>query len=862
MCATPVSAHADYFTNVPMRDDAPVNKYFSLSSLTQLKGLALTGNNFKEGLPEVVGTLTTLTELLLDWCQLQDLPESLSKLSQLEELDISGNKLKEVPEAVFHLTELKELDISGNYELTKIDEKVMALNKLQMLNCYGCSKLISPPYAVCQDGIHAIREYFKVLSQGREIEVCNAPVAIVGNFLAGKTSIVKSLRQGKRVLTKRSESDVSFIDEATKGFEVHDLKLPDSTANLIDHGGQDVYHIAYQYALKENNIPLFVVSFKHFLEISHKKGSQVAAKKTCWDWMSHLYLSCPFLGPPLLVFTHADAVTSQSVEVCKDNFLEEIEHLRRNMLAEEREFYGTKQGEFQKILHLSNTKAPVFHPEEVFIFSDDQSDTSNIEKLKLALGKRCKTFKTIIPEAWNEITQFVTDQTDKSVINLSLIEEKYSVKESHTVLRYMHNTGSILWYNQIASLKPFVFHQIRHISETISLLFHHQPEEQWKERLATFTSFLYQGRQINKRKYEEMVEDFKHDGILDTALLYYLLTKESGKFPGEVSVELLKSFKVLHGRVRKRSKEYYLIPFASQSSMDGSWETDGDLQLRLGIEFGGLPLPIYAFHLAIVKFLNVETSLHSTMKVRNNGSTIYHGESSTHFVHFFAEQRVTVQVSTSAQLLASSWKRLIKTTQLILEYITSTWKACRPSVKVVCPHCLYLRDPHPGTFVDPDWLCPLFSTVADHPMKCQLKVDAEGFSGFQPTFCSKREAEGKASGRPTIPSPLVYPCYSLSDDETQKVTEYLSKVISQRHAISSAHLRPQAVSSSKQDVRGKRVQLQSHITAEGDDSELSDSLDYLDEHQAELAIISLRVKSSKKAWAKKLFDSSSVSFFS
>ncbi|XP_067946316.1 malignant fibrous histiocytoma-amplified sequence 1 homolog [Watersipora subatra] len=781
----------------------------SLSSLTQLKVLDLSFNNFKEGLPEVVGALTSLTELYLNSCQLQDLPDSLSSLTQLKLLWLSINNFKEglpevvgaltsltrlrlyscqlqdLPDSLSKLSQLEELDISYNYELTKIDEKVMALNKLQTLDCDGCTKLISPPYAVCQDGIDAIQEYFNALSQGREIEVCNAPVAIVGNSLAGKTSIVKSLRQGKRVLSKRSESDVSFIDEATRGFEVHDLELAASTANLIDHGGQNVYHIAYQYALKENNIPLFVVSFKQFLEISHKKGSRVAAKEMCWDWMSHLYLSCPLLGPPLLVFTHADAVSNQSVQVCQDNFLEEIDQLRRNMLAEESEFCGEKQGEFQKVLHLSNTEASVFHPEEVFIFSDDQEETSNIENLKLALDRRCKMFRTKIPGAWNEITKFVTNQTDKSFINLSLIEEKFSIEESHTVLRYMHNTGSILWYNQINSLQPYVFHQIHHISETITLLFHHRAEEKWRERLATFTSFWYQDRVINETKYKKMVEDFAHDGILDSALLYYLLKKESAKFPWEVSVELLKSFKVLHGPVQNPSKEYYLIPFACQSSMDGSWETDGDLQLRLEIQFGGLPIPIYGFHLAIVKFLSVKTSLPSTMKVRNNGATIYHGESSTHFIHFFAEQKVTVQVSTSTQLLATSWKRLIESTQLILEYITSTWKASRPSVNVVCPHCLYLRDLHPGTFVDPDWLCPVFSKVAGGPMKCKIKIDAKAFSGFQSTFCSKRTAGHTTTGMPTIPSPLVYPCYSLSVEETQKVTEYLSKVIPQRHAISS-----------------------------------------------------------------------------
>ncbi|XP_067947187.1 uncharacterized protein [Watersipora subatra] len=140
-----------------------------LSSLTHLKVLWLGENNFKQGFPEVIGSLTSLAKLFLNNCQLQDLPESLSKLSQLKELNITKNELKEVPGAVFHLTALTELDIRFNCELTKIDERAMALNKLQKLTCDGCLKLVSPPYGVCQEGIHTIREYFNAFRQGRKI---------------------------------------------------------------------------------------------------------------------------------------------------------------------------------------------------------------------------------------------------------------------------------------------------------------------------------------------------------------------------------------------------------------------------------------------------------------------------------------------------------------------------------------------------------------------------------------------------------------------------------------------------------------------------------------------------------------------
>ena len=47
---------------------------YSLSKLTELSELILSKNNFSTGVPSVIGELTTLKVLHLDYCQLVDLP--------------------------------------------------------------------------------------------------------------------------------------------------------------------------------------------------------------------------------------------------------------------------------------------------------------------------------------------------------------------------------------------------------------------------------------------------------------------------------------------------------------------------------------------------------------------------------------------------------------------------------------------------------------------------------------------------------------------------------------------------------------------------------------------------------------------
>ena len=85
---------------------------------------------------------------------------SLQNLKQLHTLDISNNKFRHLPTVVYKLSELKVLDMVANGKLVRIEKKILHLTGLERLDCTLCSSLEHPPYAVCEQGLHAVVKYF------------------------------------------------------------------------------------------------------------------------------------------------------------------------------------------------------------------------------------------------------------------------------------------------------------------------------------------------------------------------------------------------------------------------------------------------------------------------------------------------------------------------------------------------------------------------------------------------------------------------------------------------------------------------------------------------------------------------------
>ncbi|MBD1815280.1 leucine-rich repeat domain-containing protein, partial [Microcoleus sp. FACHB-DQ6] len=74
--------------------------------------------------------------------QLTSLPESISRLTNLSELDLSSNQLTSLPESITRLTNLSTLNLFDVLDLTH-------------------NPLEDPPIEIAEQGIDAIREYFR-----------------------------------------------------------------------------------------------------------------------------------------------------------------------------------------------------------------------------------------------------------------------------------------------------------------------------------------------------------------------------------------------------------------------------------------------------------------------------------------------------------------------------------------------------------------------------------------------------------------------------------------------------------------------------------------------------------------------------
>ena len=68
--------------------------------------------------------------------------------------------------------------------------------------------------------------------------------AVIGSRMAGKTSLIRTLRDQKRVLAYRNES--AETDDTTKVFHINEIPLDDMNIRMFDFGGDKVYHVSHQ----------------------------------------------------------------------------------------------------------------------------------------------------------------------------------------------------------------------------------------------------------------------------------------------------------------------------------------------------------------------------------------------------------------------------------------------------------------------------------------------------------------------------------------------------------------------------------------------------------------------------------------
>jgi len=668
----------------------------------------------------------------------------MQSLQKLENLGIPNNNFTSLPSPVYTLSSLQILDISFNYSLTSLDPEILLLTKLHSLNVSGCKAITSPPLEVYRRGLDAVRQYYADLAKGAGRNLPFATIAVLGNTMAGKTSLIKTLQNAgrKRILTNRGPDAV--IDETTKVFNVEEVEVDGTVLRLIDMGGQEVYHITYQLTLRQNCIPVIVVNMEQYEKISSESTHREAVKRLAFDYMSHLYLANPTLGAPKLIFTHKDKFQNAEFQKLRKNFMEISNQLCEEMINEEKALGG----EFAHIKHFSESTEGVFLGEDIYeVGKDDKYEVFDL--IKESLLQSSHHFVKPLPLVWEEVNEKVLSipsvySTFDEILNCVQTEFQHiESSQLDIILTYMHDCGKVLWYKDISSLRPYIFHKISQVTKLLCVLYHHDPNI-WQSRVDKFQPYSSEdGMPVEKEDFERFVNHFTNTGLMMQCLLTHLVKQET-PFTGledlKVAVCLLLTFRLLYGPLPADFKEpCFIVPQFANDIFNTSYSSPKNMLLRVETQFNGLALPQYVYHQMNVGLLELFTDEFAVIKVKKNGANVYQDGIYTQLVHDCKSRKVSLYVSSNAANISRMWERLISTNNNILRHVLETWTASRPVTTCYCAHCLLLGIPCPKKVLNPPWCLRSLKHTTPSTRLC---------SGSSTTLCGDEE----------IPSALLYPC--------------------------------------------------------------------------------------------------------
>jgi internalin A len=226
--------------------------------------------------PDWLGELELLTSLGLPANQLDTLPADIRQLRKLTYLSLYDNDFQQLPAGIFDLRSLEFLDAASTRgAIREIPGDILRIEQLTALSLDG-QPIETPPLEVVNQGVEAIKNYWRQRDEADVDYLCEAKLLIVGEAGAGKTSLARKVR----------DPACDLQDTSTEGIEVTPWSFPSKIrvndqalvrnyrVNIWDFGGQEIYKSTHQFFLTRRSLYVLVADdrkedtdFRYWLEI-------------------------------------------------------------------------------------------------------------------------------------------------------------------------------------------------------------------------------------------------------------------------------------------------------------------------------------------------------------------------------------------------------------------------------------------------------------------------------------------------------------------------------------------------------------------------------------------------------------------
>eukprot|EP00058_Branchiostoma_floridae_P007488 XP_002592976.1 hypothetical protein BRAFLDRAFT_65562 [Branchiostoma floridae] len=527
----------------------------NIKRCSTLSYLDVSANRLKE-IPSYVIGLPKLVEIRASDNQISSVSSPQNdELSVMEVLALADNAISNFPEVLMRMPQLRDVDLRNN-EIKLIPQSIRDMPKDVRLNLQD-NPIVEPPLEVCQAGVHAIGAFYEDLTTASSITQC-LKTLFLGTFEAGKTSLIRTLKLNRSNLTRQ--------EERTHGIEIAEINLEvpntsDITLSVWDFAGQETYYITHQFFLSSKALMLLIVNAESY--------DSASFYSKCGYWLENMIAK---VGDPVVIpiVTHIDKLSKKEVDrACKDlaKKLEDqekkrIKDLQRQLDRIDQSLLESEvvMRDRKKRIEVLLQKRPSIHPDPVPVSSSESLE--GIEYLThviLNYAVNKEFFPEVgrtIPKVWADTEACVerkgedlslpymtwTDFVSYLTANVPNLQPESRIK---TVAQYLHDTGKILWYSEIESLRRHVFLKPASLVDIFRKVIRYD--------INKFVNYesdpCYREAEITRADFDTMKNDLVRNGILDTRLLRCLwsdVEKEcrQGTFEGifRVLIELMRQF--------------------------------------------------------------------------------------------------------------------------------------------------------------------------------------------------------------------------------------------------------------------------------------------------------------------------------